>query len=415
MALFSGRKCLIVLGMHRSGTSALTGALQLAGFDLGLHIMPPADENPKGFFENNSIVALNDDILAELYNSWSDTLFIPDDWWDAERFDDYKVKITEILEKEFTGNQPVLIKDPRLCITLPLYLEVFKEQGIEPAFLLCVRDPMEVAGSLVRRNNLPREKSVLLWMDYQIKAELYTRGYRRLFVSYAAFLRDPSKTQHAVKEELIPDLYLSDNLKEDTRAFIEPGLTHQKQGERLAALGYLPGLHDLFSLQQDADLRDFTQDEIERANHLRWNFYGMTRFFNGLPENYQAALTVVYENNERIVLTAPARYGLNELIFTLDPDKPLKEMVLRPCNARVALRLAGTDGLLPDQNRIKFDNISANAGAKNKETMTMIFDSDLPKMIINLTEALAFRQVSFKIDYLAFGTAANRKMAWRKQ
>lgn len=415
MALFSGRKCLIVLGMHRSGTSALTGALQLAGFDLGRHIMPPADENPKGFFENNSIVALNDQILADLYNSWSDTLFIPEDWWRTEKFAVYHQKISEILDEEFTGDRPLLIKDPRLCISLPLFLDVLIKKEVDPAFLVCVRDPLDVAGSLARRNNLSREKAVLLWMDHQLKAELYTRGHSRLFVSYSRFLKDPFKTLQAVKDGLIPEMNLPESLKEEISTFIEPGLTHQGQIDRLPAASYLPGLHELYSLQQDADLLDFTQDELERSNHIRWNFHGMARFFNGLPENYEAALTVIYDNNKKTVLIEKAGYGYNEIIFNLDAEKKVKEMILRPCNSRVALRLAGADGLLPDQGWICFEGITYNAGTKNKETMTMVFDTDLPKIIFNLDEPLALKQVSFKIDYLAFGIASNRKNIWKKQ
>ena len=80
-----------MLGMHRSGTSALAGALHLTGFDLGQNIMPPADENPKGFFENQHIVDLNDRILEELFTFWNETFFLPEEWWKEKKFEPYKI------------------------------------------------------------------------------------------------------------------------------------------------------------------------------------------------------------------------------------------------------------------------------------------------------------------------------------
>ena len=64
---------LFVLGMHRSGTSAMTGALQLVGAHPGDDLMPPSpDENPLGYFEDRGIVAIHDAVLAAAGRSWSD-------------------------------------------------------------------------------------------------------------------------------------------------------------------------------------------------------------------------------------------------------------------------------------------------------------------------------------------------------
>jgi len=65
----------IVLGMHRSGTSAFTGALKIAGFDLGRDIMQANEYNVKGYFENNKIVELNDKILDYFNASWDSVFF----------------------------------------------------------------------------------------------------------------------------------------------------------------------------------------------------------------------------------------------------------------------------------------------------------------------------------------------------
>ena len=62
-------RALLVLGMHRSGTSAVAGALRLAGVDLGADLMAPAADNPKGFFEHAGVVAIHDRLLQALGRS----------------------------------------------------------------------------------------------------------------------------------------------------------------------------------------------------------------------------------------------------------------------------------------------------------------------------------------------------------
>ena len=54
------QKCIVVLGMHRSGTSVLMGVLSMLGVELGLNLMAPTEGNPRGYFENQSICELND-------------------------------------------------------------------------------------------------------------------------------------------------------------------------------------------------------------------------------------------------------------------------------------------------------------------------------------------------------------------
>ena len=67
------KKCLVVLGMHRSGTSAFAGILDLLGVNLGTRMLETQPDNPTGFFENKYVVLANDCILETLNSSWYDT------------------------------------------------------------------------------------------------------------------------------------------------------------------------------------------------------------------------------------------------------------------------------------------------------------------------------------------------------
>src|SRR5690242_15030572 len=77
---FSKRQAVIVLGMHRSGTSALAGALGLMGARLPARVMPPGPGNPKGYFEPGHIVVIHDRVLATAGTSWAGWDRISDAW-----------------------------------------------------------------------------------------------------------------------------------------------------------------------------------------------------------------------------------------------------------------------------------------------------------------------------------------------
>ena len=79
-----GSRAILVLGMHRSGTSAVTGALRLCGVELGTELMQPGSDNPKGFWEHAGVVAIHERLLAALERSWNDPRPLPADWLQSE-------------------------------------------------------------------------------------------------------------------------------------------------------------------------------------------------------------------------------------------------------------------------------------------------------------------------------------------
>ena len=68
------RRALLVMGMHRSGTSALARVLSLRGAELPAHLMPPNHGNASGYWEPAPIVAINDEMLEYFGSAWDDPL-----------------------------------------------------------------------------------------------------------------------------------------------------------------------------------------------------------------------------------------------------------------------------------------------------------------------------------------------------
>ena len=215
--------CILVLGMHRSGTSALTGLLSLLDVYLGSELMKATFANEKGYFENTILYRINEKLLAQMNSSWDDVFY------NEEKLDCIK-EINELkkaikLEFEYAGT--FAIKDPRLAFLFPLYKKVLDELDIDIKIILPYRNPIEVANSLNRRDGMPLEKGMLLWAYHFLLTEKFSRGYNRAFVSFDELIANTSKIVDTLSTKL--EINFSDKYnqnKKDIKEFLEPNLKH---------------------------------------------------------------------------------------------------------------------------------------------------------------------------------------------
>lgn len=193
MADRDNRAIVLILGMHRSGTSVLTSALAETGARLPSKLLLPQADNPDGFFESAAIIRLHDEILAEADSSWDD----PTPWTLSKlatlRRPEFRHRLWEVLREDMPGSGPLLVKDPRLCRLLPVWQDLAEERGLEIRYVLVVRHPMEVAASLAKRNGMAMKLALSLWLRSYLDAEHATRGSARLVAHYDTFLREKSR------------------------------------------------------------------------------------------------------------------------------------------------------------------------------------------------------------------------------
>ncbi|MEG3048645.1 MAG: hypothetical protein RR792_00460, partial [Thermomonas sp.] len=197
---------LLVLGMHRSGTSALTRVLNLLGVALGDDLMAPGPDNPLGFWEHHGIVSVHEGLLAALGRRWDDPRPMPDGWLDSEAAQEAGEAIAAIVRRDFAGVPLWAVKDPRLCRLMPLWRRVLANLGIEPRVVLVSRHPDEVAGSLLRRDGLPVAIGELLWARYLLEAVRGSDGCRRGMVAYDDLLDDWRLAVRRIDQALALDL-----------------------------------------------------------------------------------------------------------------------------------------------------------------------------------------------------------------
>jgi hypothetical protein len=200
-----GRPIVVVLGMHRSGTSAVTRGLAVLGVHLGDELYPPAVDNPKGFWEDSGCLALNERLLTHMGSGY-DVLGFPTKLTESLRTDaglDSLLQDAAHLIRERVNQADLYgFKDPRTSRLLPFWKEVFRRADCVPAFVIAVRNPMSVAASLNVRNGIEATKAHLLWLEHMASALIESRGFRRIVVDYDRFMDDPRRELLRVAETL---------------------------------------------------------------------------------------------------------------------------------------------------------------------------------------------------------------------
>ncbi len=176
----------VILGMHRSGTSLTANFMNAVGFDVGRDQAPADEWNAAGYWESRTILRFHEKILAQLDCTWENPrLSLPVNWQRNSDIQQLKSGLLQFVRSECERTDKIWgFKDPRTAILLPLWQEIFDELQLEPHYILAVRHPGSVAASLSRRDGLSSSHSQALWLKINIDALLYTRSRLRAVVDY---------------------------------------------------------------------------------------------------------------------------------------------------------------------------------------------------------------------------------------
>lgn len=217
-------RAILVLGMHRSGTSAVTRVLNLLGVDLGARVLPPvANDNDTGFWEHRDAFDTHERLLEGLGRSWHDVRDLPEGWLDSPAAIKAHAEIRALIDREFRQAPVWAVKDPRMCRLAPIWLRALADTGISPAAVVVVRHPLEVVGSLRARNGWGRAHSLLMWAQHLVEAERATRAVPRVLVTFDEVLSDWGKAAARIERELaIAWPRHPDEARADIEAFLDP-------------------------------------------------------------------------------------------------------------------------------------------------------------------------------------------------
>jgi hypothetical protein len=222
-----------VLGMGRSGTSALARTLALCGGVLPDTLLGADDGNPRGHWEPLNALHLNEEFLRRHGSTWFDpTLRLQNEVVvkSAER-GAYLERIKAFLR----GLPPApvhIIKEPRITALSDFWFDAAQQLGICLAAAVPVRHPEEVSASLTARYRMSSELATALWLKYNLLAERHSRGLPRVFIEYSNFLQDWRTEVSRIGTALSIDLSVRDEAAID--GFLSPNLHRQRHGARIA-------------------------------------------------------------------------------------------------------------------------------------------------------------------------------------
>lgn len=221
------RKLVVVLGMHRSGTSAVMNALACMGVSLGDDLLPAGKDNPKGFFEDKSINDLNIEMLSVIGQDWFSLSLVTDAQVDRLVTLGYLEKAADLLRAKIAGHEYFGFKDPRVSKLLKFWIKVFALLECETRYVLCLRHPLSVANSVLKRNKTPIRKGYLLWLSYNLAIITQALSTPLVALDYDQLMESPTKQLEFIAQqldlEIQPELvagfaneFLDDNLRHTT-------------------------------------------------------------------------------------------------------------------------------------------------------------------------------------------------------
>jgi hypothetical protein len=219
-----GHEIAFVLGMHRSGTSMLAGALAALGGVVPDDLLEPAPDNPVGFFEGREVVEAHDELLRSIGASWDDPRPLPPGWVDTLAARRAAERLRSGVDRSPAGG-PLVLKDPRLCRLLPLWRTHVLPAADEALALLVVRSEAAVTASLSRREGYAADAAILLHSRYLAEAVAGCDGLPVAVVVDEEMLSDWRRGLRPALDEVgwRPPVEGSDERVDD---LLQPGLRH---------------------------------------------------------------------------------------------------------------------------------------------------------------------------------------------
>jgi hypothetical protein len=272
-----------ILGMHRSGTSCVTRAINLLGVYLGeeAKVRGHGADNVEGFWEHPKISTLQERLLARLHRTWDTAAPLPDGWQQSGAVRPFRDELKRLIATDFADHKLWAWKDPRTCLLLPLWRDVLAELKTKLLCVFVVRNPIDVANSLIRRDPIPFGKALGVWFNYCIVALKDATGLPMVFLSYEKCLTSWEPELRRCALELGLEWPVDEQLLRETmNSFIRPDLRHNESP--IARLQSVPHpVQELYQTLVEVSARSTARANRfdETVNRLFTDFHAYASFF----------------------------------------------------------------------------------------------------------------------------------------
>jgi glycosyltransferase involved in cell wall biosynthesis len=189
------RTCVLVLGMHRSGTSALARTIAFFGAKLPQVMLGGNPTNEAGHWEPERLIAYHDQLLRQLSSSWHDWRPLEMTRLSPARRDQIKIDIRNLIDTDYPGASLFVVKEPRICRFADFFVDALEEAAVDVVPVVVLRNPLEVIASLQHRSAIwpatySEADAALLWLSHVLEAERASRDRPRAIVTYQDLMTD---------------------------------------------------------------------------------------------------------------------------------------------------------------------------------------------------------------------------------
>jgi len=223
----------VVLGMPRSGTSAVARGLKALGIDLGEKLTPGnVAWNAKGFWEDSDIVYKINRKLVYTFKTESMNFSDDGKCFQDNRLDNIKQYAKSLLSKRMHNKACWGFKDPRTATVLPFWQHVFSGMRLDERYVIVLRNPLSSAESYKTLSGEDVECGLLLWLSHLIPAINGTKDKKRVLVSYELMLDNPEKQLERIKNTLaVPFASDQQDIEEYATSFLDNKLHRHVYGD----------------------------------------------------------------------------------------------------------------------------------------------------------------------------------------
>ncbi|MGD0281179.1 MAG: hypothetical protein ABSB95_02310, partial [Dissulfurispiraceae bacterium] len=317
-------RAICILGMHRSGTSAIARAINLLGAYLGEEddVSAYGPDNPEGFWESLELRSFNDRLLYQLNKSWDTALPLEEQWHLREEIRPLRNELRELIKKKFSGRNLWAWKDPRTSVLFPLWKDVLKELDMELLCVFAVRNPLDVVKSLEKRDGFSHDKGFAIWFNYNISALSSILNVPTVFVSYDKFLNNWESELRRCAETLKISWPEDDTpLRNKMNLFIRPDLRHSASTvadlTKMDTLGPVVELYELLlNLCEETKISD--PQFLTPVDRLSKEFIECERFF-------RCDITEAFENSLKCQLLEKEQQLQERTAWALKLERERKE------------------------------------------------------------------------------------------
>lgn len=315
MMELSKKEIIIVLGVQRSGTSAITKALSVLDTDLGNSFIDKHDiVNSTGFWEDSDIYDLNKNILRYLGIEWSSLRDVNIDDFSNNELDNFATQAFDILSSKIKSDTPFVLKEPRITKLLPFWFYVFDKYNFSCKYVISLRKPNDVISSFSRLNGVmvselesTPDYVSLLWVSYLLMTLDVIENEKYIIVNYDDLLTNPKEVIFTISEKLdIP--YDNNKLDVFCEEFLNKNLNHSTKmnyqisisDELYTALNKIKNIEYDLSVEKTIEMIRTEYNEYRKLFLLIDNFKDKVNIKNSKVENLEKELYLMNAHNYKI-------------------------------------------------------------------------------------------------------------------